>query len=507
MYDFLKPITSVRKGLILVGPLLLLLITFAAFAGSGQQVVQDWAASYPGLFGVAVVVDGSGNSYVTGTSKPDAAHNFNEDIILVKYNAAGAQVWAREFDETGDETFGPDIPFWLALDPSGNVIVTGKSFLDGSGIRFVTLKYDPNGNLLWKARYQGGFESRRVATDAAGNVYIAGTSGPGPSRFVTVKYAPNGNLLWARTYIGPTADDLHGLAVTAGGMVAVTGEGIGGITIRDVLTILYDTNGNELWARRYDSTADGDSGNDVAFGPAGEVYVGGYTALTSLIDGLLLKYNTAGDLLWVRTHNGAGDKSDTIARIAIDSQGNILATGYTQPTDFFNSDFGTLKYDPNGNLLWFRLYDGPITNDEEIPRALAIGPGDSVYVTGEQEGRTKIATVKYDVNGVQQWAASFDAGGFPDSGNAIAVGPSGGVTVNGQSPILTLHYSDSGQPNPTATPSSTAGATLTATPSQTPSVPTATPGNTGRPTKTPKPGNTPTPPGFTPTPRPTRSLP
>jgi hypothetical protein len=465
MHETRKLIVFFRQAVFVIGPLLLLAITFSAFAGPSLQVNQDWTASYPGLASVAVVVDGSGNSYVTGASLKDAAHNFNEDIILIKYDPAGVQVWAREFDETGDATFGSDVPFWLALDPLGNVIVTGKSFLNGSGTRFVTLKYDPNGNLLWKARYTGGFESRRVATDAAGNVYIAGTTGSNSANYVTVKYDPNGNQLWARTYNGPSnfLDDLHSLAVTADGKVAVTGRSAGGVTTYDVATILYDTNGNELWVRRHDGAGQQDAGHDVAFGPAGEVYVGGYSVLTGLTDMLLLKYSAAGNLLWVKTHNGADDNSDSIARIGVDSQGNVLATGYIQPASFY-SDFGTLKYDPNGNLLWLRLYDGPIANDEEIPRALAIGPGDSVYVTGYEEGAVKVATVKYDANGAQLWAATFNnPNTLLDSGNAIAVDASGNVTVSGQSPILTLHYSDSGQPNPTVTPSPTVGPTPTAT--------------------------------------------
>jgi uncharacterized delta-60 repeat protein len=441
----------------------------AVFALPTLPVTQEWTVAYAGLYGVAVAVDGNGNTYVTGPSLQDAAHNYHEDIILIKYNAAGAQVWAREFDETGDATHGEDVPFWLTLDPAGNVIVTGKSFLNGSGTRFLTLKYDPNGNLLWQARYTGGYETRRVATDAAGNIYITGTTSSSSSaNYVTLKYDPNGNQLWVRTYNGPSnfRDEPYSLAVTADGYVAVTGRSTG--IVDDAATILYDTNGNEVWLRRFDGAGQGDIGRDVAFGPAGEVYVGGYTNLTGLTDMLLIKYDAAGNQVWVKTHNGADNKSDAIARIAVDSQGNILATGYIQPASFY-SDFGTLKYDPNGNLLWLRLYDGPIANDEEISRALAIGPNDSVYVTGYQEGSVKVATVKYDANGNQAWAATYNnPNTLLDSGNAIAVDAAGNVTVNGQSPILTLRYSDTGQPNPTATPSATP--TVVPPPTATPAV-------------------------------------
>lgn len=465
-----------RTGPILLGTLVLLLFTLTALAGPPAQITPDWIATYAGLQGVAVVIDGSGNSYVTGTSLQDAAHNYNEDIILIKYDAHGNQVWAREFDETGDATFGSDISFSLTLDPAGNVIVGGSSFLNGSMTRTLILKYDPNGNLLWKTRATIGVGARRVATDAAGNIYALGPSNNTNSvDYVTYKFAPNGVQLWAKTYNGPSnfRDEPNSLAVTPSGTVAVTGRSSSGSY--DVATILYDTNGNELWVRRFDSASDGDAGHDVAFGPGGEVYVGGYTVLSALTDMLLLKYDAAGNLIWTKTHNGVDDKSDSIARIRVDSQGNVVATGYIQAASYY-SDFGTLKYAPNGDLLWLRLYDGPIANDEEIPRALAIGPNDSVYVTGYQQGQVSMATIKYDANGNQAWAETYDhPGTLLETGYAIAVDAAGNATVTGSSPILTLRYSESGAPNPTATATTAATATPTAAATATATPPTATP--------------------------------
>jgi hypothetical protein len=124
-----------------------------------------------------------------------------------------------------------------------------------------------------------------------------------------------------------------------------------------------------------------------------------------------------------------------------------------------------LKYDPNGNLLWVKLYDGPITNDEEIPRALAIGPNDSIYVTGYQQGGVSVATVKYDASGNQVWAATYNHPiTLVDSGMAIAVDAAGNATVGAHSPILTIHYSESGSPGPTPTVSATPVPTPTSTP-------------------------------------------
>jgi hypothetical protein len=465
----MKP-THYWRGLpVLAGPLVLMLFVLTALASPAfqSQVTRDWVDTHSGLHGIAVAVDGQGNSYVTGPSLQDAAHKYNEDIILIKYDAAGNRLWTREFDETGDATSGSDVSSWLTLDPAGNIIVTGRSFLFGWGARFVTLKYDANGNLLWKARPTVGYEGKRVATDAAGNIYVAGvTSSSNSADYLTIKYDPNGVQLWAKTYNGPAnfREELNSLAVSPTGKAVVTGRSADGGY--DVATVLYDSNGNQLWVRRYDAANGGDAGYDVAFGPGGEVYVGGYAQLTELIDMLLLKYSPAGNLAWVRTINGPDNMSDSIARIGIDGQGNVVAAGYIQPASFY-SDMATLKYAPNGSQLWLRLYDGPIANDEEIPSALAIGPGNSVYVTGNGYGPdgAGVLTVKYDAAGNQVWSDTYnDPDIFPHRGMAIAVDALGNATVTGTSPILTIHYSESGGPVPT--PIATISPTPTAKPDE-----------------------------------------
>ena len=240
------------------------------------QVNEDWVQTYNGWYAVGVVTNSAGEIYVTGPTYQDAAHNFNYDIILAKYEMQGNEVWSLEFDETDDATNGEDRSNWITLDPSGNVLLTGTSFLNSSGRTFFTMKYDPSGNLVWKARSTSGLEATRVETDEDGNVYVMGPSSTVPSarNYVTIKYNPGGVQQWVKTYNGPNSfdDNPASLAVTADGLVAVTGGSTGGITSFDFATILYDTDGNVLWTQRYDSEEYADRGEDVTFGPGGEVY-------------------------------------------------------------------------------------------------------------------------------------------------------------------------------------------------------------------------------------------
>src|SRR5262245_39586846 len=83
-------------------------------------------------------------------------------------------------------------------------------------------------------------QGRGIATDSAGNVYIAGSfedtadfdPGPGSSELtsqgsfdmVVAKYSTNGVLLWARSMGGSDGDNGRAIAVDGSGNVYTTGE-------------------------------------------------------------------------------------------------------------------------------------------------------------------------------------------------------------------------------------------------------------------------------------------
>jgi hypothetical protein len=100
---------------------------------------------------------------------------------------------------------------------------------------------------------------------------------------VTIKYDPNGNELWKTEYTGPVAGGTYGydLVLDMDGNVFVTGESWGGIDFpmgnRDGLTLAYDPDGNQLWSSRYSPAGDWDESlRKIGLDRNGNVYVSGY---------------------------------------------------------------------------------------------------------------------------------------------------------------------------------------------------------------------------------------
>jgi alpha-tubulin suppressor-like RCC1 family protein len=170
----------------------------------------------------------------------------------------------------------------MALDDAGNVYVTGYSYYGSStGTDYTTVKYDSDGSQIWVARYSGlasGVdEANAIAVDGLGNVYVTGYSyGSG---YATIKYDRDGNQLWVARYSGPEAywAEARAIAVDGSGNIYVTGYVADGAQ-KDIATVKYDTNGNQVWVARYNGELNyDDEPYAVALDAKGNVYVAGST--------------------------------------------------------------------------------------------------------------------------------------------------------------------------------------------------------------------------------------
>jgi len=272
----------------------------------------------------------------------------------------------------------------------------------------------------WVARYDGPGElsedvATAIAISADGYVHVTGYSGRNPNDDIaTVKYAPNGNELWVARYDGPAGrlDYGQAIAVDDDGNVYVTGFSEGQGTRRDLTTLKYDADGRQVWLNRYDGPA---SGDDVAVAIA--LDPDGNPVVTGFLDGAeqggvafgTIKYDFDGSRLWVARYDGPDHAGDEAVSVGLDGAGNIYVTGRSSASNGQDTDFATVKYDPDGRELWVRRYNGP-RNDTDIPAGLAVSPAGNIYVTGQSFGLQThdIATIRYDSSGNIRWLARFE---------------------------------------------------------------------------------------------------
>lgn len=289
-------------------------------------------------------------------------------------------------------------------------------------------------------RFNGGRDDRAggLTIDGGGAVYVAGSVDVGSSQpgFAALKFDRNGNRLWRTNYSGTAGGSLgggNGIAVDAQGNVYVAGYVSVGFasTVIDALLVKFDANGVEQWARRYNGPGSGpDAFGQVVVDASGQVYVIGVSYAAGL-DWLLQKYSPSGAVAWERRVSGPGNFDDLVSALALDPQGNVLVTGVTKNRgDSVTNDVTTLKYNSNGGLVWQATYSATAVSDDLV-FDLAVDAGGGVYLSGavaptaDPEGplHTPLA-LHYDAAGNLLRAVQEPGTG---GGMAIALDPTGDV--------------------------------------------------------------------------------
>jgi hypothetical protein len=154
---------------------------------------QQWVSRYngPGTsddYANAIAVDASGNVFVTGEAF--FAPNEGSDYATIKYSPSGAQQWVARYNGPASSV---DVANDIVVDGSGNVYVTGESRGPATEDDFATIKYNSSGIEQCLVRYNGPGNTfdlaSALAVDASGNIYVTGRSAnTGFSTISTIKY-------------------------------------------------------------------------------------------------------------------------------------------------------------------------------------------------------------------------------------------------------------------------------------------------------------------------------
>ena len=411
---------------------------------------QDWlwAFSAGGTSADAaysIATDEDGNLYLTGYFGSDSIRFGSTileslggyDVFIAKYNDKGEALWARSAGSSGN-----DFGFSIAVDPTGNVCLTG-SFQNDSlhigpfilenkgGNDVFVAKYDALGNVLW-AKSAGGAQdddAYGIATDDQANIYITGrmtspsitfdtsiafNSNQGFAEIFLVKFEAGGNVAWARTAAGSNNDEAYSVTTGSSGDVYITGFfrsltiGFGNKLLlntspaREMFVAKFSFDGDVIWAKK----AGGDL-NDLAYSirmlPGDNLMVSGSFRSDSIIFGntvlkntqtgaldfFLTRYDTSGQAIAAVGGGGIFDDHAFCTTGDI-SNSHFLAGGYLSPEMVLSNgplinhgdstyDMFILKYDPAGNILWSESIGG---SEDDYINWLSPLTNNSIYIVG-----------------------------------------------------------------------------------------------------------------------------
>ena len=292
----------------------------------------------------AGAADASGNLYVVGETDGalEGTSMGSSDCFVRKYASGGTHEWSRQFGSAGT-----DAATAVAVDASGNVYVTGLLSTGAANTDSADVfvhKYDADGTQAWTQQFGNSAHEAggAIAVDANGNVYVAGqTDGvlDGAANGMTDgfvrKYDASGTHEWTRQFGTPATELTAALAVDANGNVYVAGQtdgDLGGEVHGSLDSFLqkYDAGGTYQWTRLL-GTPESEGAAGVAVDASGSVYLTGHTVTSpsgDRADALVLKYSADGTLRWTLPFGSSG--SDLASDIALDADGNVYVTGYTE---------------------------------------------------------------------------------------------------------------------------------------------------------------------------------
>lgn len=348
---------------------------------SGGTVPYVWSV-INGRLPAGLVLDAAAG---TIAGYPTARGIFSFTIRLADANGLKAtrtlQIDVSEWGTQTDYRSGSSNA--IAVDNTGNVYTSMQIWSSGTYL----VKSGPTGTMLWNRQYTGDV-TRDIFVDDLGNVYLAGFNNSPTPRAFAIKYDSSGNEIWTRHYDGY----LYGMAVDSQGNLYMTGAP----QVRngsDAWLLKYDSAGVVVWSK---PALTSDTPRGIAVDQANNVYV-------SCNGRRVMKFGPSGDPLWTRWY---GSDTLLVSGIVADRDANIIVASVN----------GLHKYGPSGNKLWDVGHNGAAFS------ALTKDNDGNTYTTGTiwNGNDANMITRRYDASGNLAWTKTFDSG-FADNGNGLAM--------------------------------------------------------------------------------------
>ncbi len=340
-----------------------------------------------------------------------------------------------------DETTGSPDPFCGDGNVDPDEDCDDGNMMEGDGCN---TNCEPSGQLLWEMKI-GDVESTTdqgyaVTVDSDGFFYVGGLvrSPPmqGANAWLT-KYSPIGSVVWTYTFNGATNgnDVVRDIAVDATKNVYFTGNSRFNVDHNDDLWVVkLDPDGNLLWEDQVNTLSGGnDRGHGILVTDEGNVIIAGYLNTPSQSNNVWFRqYDPDGENLWTRTYNGMASNNDIAFDIAAASDGTLYIGGHETDGESVKKAL-LAQYTSAGEPVW-EIQFGP-EGGLAVITGVAVGPDDDVYTCGFRWHETagqELWVTRFTSAGEEVWTHTY-LGELNDGARAesIAVGDDGALVIGG----------------------------------------------------------------------------
>jgi len=387
------------------------------------------------VFIFCMTTDDSGNIYVAGSlnietgsanyadmnpgTAADPVYSASEKgSFVTRINTDGTYGWTKLIS---------GLPYAITTDSSSNIFVTGFFYdntvfgpsgsdpiqVNGASDLFVT-KINSDSTYSWTKTFGGDNssifreETRGIATDSSGNVYIIGKFNnttdfdPGPGEYnLSVEYSPDGEVTGHENNAFLLKLDNNGLfqwamnigrgGQSAGWDVAIDSNNDIYVAGYFRCRVDFDPTGGEYfatsnyfddlfitkinadltyaWAVAFGNTTDDVRINSIAIDNSNGVYACGnyggtcnfnrtsgedYKTAIAYKEGFIMKVNKDSSYCWTRTTSYMNDMPCRLFKINFSSSNNVYVAGYAESIYTYPM---VISYDPDGNMNYHYEYE------------------------------------------------------------------------------------------------------------------------------------------------------
>ncbi|MGC2237624.1 MAG: hypothetical protein WA584_15785 [Pyrinomonadaceae bacterium] len=436
-----------------------------SFGSNGKA----WIRMYDSFVCRSVALQADGKIVATGIN---TTFTGIQTGAVVRFNANGSP--DASFDGDGLVIVPGGLYYGIAVQTDGKIVVAGNNIVSNTGT-FALLRYNTNGSLDTSFDDDGmvltdiasGGAANAVTIQPDGKIVAAGSAQNSNQDFAVVRYNADGSLDTSfdgdgkvTTPVGANSDVASSVAVQTDGKIVASGySGFSGGTFS---VVRYNQDGS------LDTTFDGDgkvttavskvggSSSSMAIQSDGKIVAAGYAGTGSGTVIVIIRYNTDGSLDTSFDEDGKVITAffafnDYAYGVAIQTDGKIVATGFSRTGSIAQFDSIIVRYNSDGSLDANFDGDGKLLVDIGVDIssavAVAVQADGKIIAAGNSynDSQSNFTLARYNSDGSLD--ATFDGDGIVITSFDNSFSYAASVAIQADGKIVAAGYSANGSPD------------------------------------------------------------